>query len=232
MDGKGPLLERLNAAGGEASGTWEVGGVSAPRRQGMGVHPDQNTGGINLRRNPVVRPQGGRSDQDRGALRAQSFASDWGGGGGIGKGIGENRKRGLRSFSVGGPPARVLDPSRRKSRRAGCKEMGVLYPMLSPAHMKNKINPNRYVDGSGGDCRVDYHSCVDSDFREMGRQALMGFYPVGCPGSLLGKGVEQRSTTEPQQCYFQASPPPRAGPTSPASYGVRTLETWTLFKSV
>ena len=66
----------------------------------------------------------------------------------------------------------------------------------------NKIN-STLVDGSGGDC----DSYDRSDFREKGRQALTRpsydrtRYPVsgslvGCLGSLLGKGVEQRSTTE------------------------------------
>ena len=36
IDGKGPLLEREIAAGGEPSGTWEVGGASASRKHGRG----------------------------------------------------------------------------------------------------------------------------------------------------------------------------------------------------
>ena len=58
----------------------------------------QRMGGIDHRRNPVVRPMGGMIDHgDRGASCAQSFASDWGGGGGIGEG---NERQG--SFSVWG----------------------------------------------------------------------------------------------------------------------------------
>ena len=99
MDLKGPLLERSRAAGGEGSGTWEVGGVGAMRRQGMGVHPDQNTGGINRRRNRVARTPWGGSRSDRGASRAQQLANCWGGWGGTGKGTGADGQRG---FSVGG----------------------------------------------------------------------------------------------------------------------------------
>ena len=100
-----------------------------------------------------------------------------------------------------------------------------------PEHMKNKINPTPFVDGSGGECNSD----VRSEFREMGRQALTGpsydraLYPVsgspvGCLGSLVGEGVEQRSTTEPHSSCLSEPPPTWTGPTSPAGCALRTLE--------